>query len=157
MKLLVDEQQNLLIRAVTSCGEYRLHPAVFKDFEVSHSEWFALPETDRANLSKSFVLLLSNVSICLRVQMSPACLEQFPTVQATRSGPESYEEAIQKCTNIPKTTLEHILKKAKHILSDENAVTTAPIKGIARMVKSRSHPNQPHIVRVLTTKGQNCM
>ena len=81
--------------------------------------------------------------------MSPACLEQFLTVQATRSGPESYEEAIQKCTNIPKTTLEHILKKAKHILSNENAVTTAPIKGIARMVKSRSHPNRPHIVRVL--------
>ena len=48
MKSLVDDQQNLLIQAVTSHGEYCLHP-VFKDFEMSHLECFALPETDRAN------------------------------------------------------------------------------------------------------------
>ena len=35
MKCLIQEQQNQLTRAITSRGEYRLHPA-FKEFEVSH-------------------------------------------------------------------------------------------------------------------------
>ena len=36
MKMLVEEQNNHLIRAITCRGEYRLHSA-FKEFEVNHS------------------------------------------------------------------------------------------------------------------------
>ena len=147
MKSLVDDQQNLLIQAVTSRGEYRLHP-VFKDFEMSHLEWFALPETDCANHIKKLRSAAFKRINMLKSSNEPSLLGTVPDSPG-HSSPESYEEAIHKCTNIPKTTLEHILKKAKHILSDENAVTTAPIKGIARMLKSKSHPNRPHIVRVL--------
>ena len=46
MRSLVQDQQNHLIRAITSRGEYRLHPA-FKEFEVSPSKWFGLNEANR--------------------------------------------------------------------------------------------------------------
>ena len=78
MKLLMDEQQNLLIRAVTSRGEYRLHPAVFKDFEMIHLEWFTLPETNHANHIKKLCSAAFKRINMLKSSNEPSLLGTVP-------------------------------------------------------------------------------
>ena len=157
MKSLVDDQQNLLIRAITSRGEYRLHP-VFKDFEVDHLKWFSFNETTRSNHIKKLRSAASK-----RMSMFQSHNSSTHQEDSSSLGPshEEYQDVLYKCTNIPKSTLENILEKATEILRDKNAITCAPVEGIARMVKSKSNPTRPHIVQVLKkgkiTCDENCL
>ena len=48
MKSLTDDQQDHLLRTITSCGEYHLHPAV-KGYEIDSSKWFKLDNNARAD------------------------------------------------------------------------------------------------------------
>ena len=50
----------------------------------------------------------------------------------------------------------NIWEKAVELLADAHAVTAAPVEGEARMVKSRSNPARPHLVRVLNRANVVC-
>ena len=54
---------------------------------------------------------------------------------------------ISKYTAVPESTV-NIFKKAEELLADVHAITAAPLEGVARMVKSKSNPSRPHLVKV---------
>ena len=56
---------------------------------------------------------------------------------------------IEKGTAIPLATISGIWEKAGEIATNFDAITTAPVDGNARMVKSRSNPLRPHLVQIL--------
>ena len=60
----------------------------------------------------------------------------------------SLYEPIPKTTTIPQSTIQNILQKAEDLLASPNAITTAPVEGVARMVKNKSNPYRPHLVQV---------
>jgi len=41
-----------------------------------------------------------------------------------------------------------ILRRAEELVTAENAITTAPVEGTTRMVKSKSNPSYPNLVQV---------
>ena len=96
MKSLVDDQQNLLIRAITSRGEYRLHP-VFKDFEVDHLKWFSFNETTHSNHIKKLRSAASK-----RMSMFQSHNSSTHQEDSSSLGPshDEYQDVLYKCTNI---------------------------------------------------------
>jgi len=52
---------------------------------------------------------------------------------------------IARNSTIPQATIDGILDE---LLSSSNAIITTPVEGVARMVKSKSHPCRPHLVQV---------
>ena len=55
---------------------------------------------------------------------------------------------IAENSAIAQATIHSILQKAEELISSSNATTTAPVEGVARMVKSTSHPSRPHLAQV---------
>ena len=49
-------------------------------------------------------------------------------------------EPIPKTTKIPQSTIQNILQRAEDLLASLNAIATAFVEGVARMVKSESNP-----------------
>jgi len=55
---------------------------------------------------------------------------------------------LPKCTSLPENTMNGILRRAEELVTVDNAITTAPVEGTARMVKSKSNPSHPHLVQL---------
>lgn len=55
---------------------------------------------------------------------------------------------IEKGTALPLVTTSGIWEKEGEIATASHTITTAPVDGNARMVKSRSNPLRPHLVQV---------
>lgn len=53
-----------------------------------------------------------------------------------------------KNTTVPESTIHNIFYKAAELWADPQAITAAPVEGVARMVKSKSTTSRPHLVQV---------
>lgn len=165
MKSLIEQQEDHLVRAVTRRGEYRLHLA-FKQFEMEPLEWFELNESFRANHIQKLR------GAAHKYMKKLACRDSQDAKSLPKTGnsntkeveswrlvstsdilvPQSIDYAlysqITEHSGIPQATINSILQKAEELISNSNAITTAPVEGVARMVKSTSHPSRPHLVQV---------
>lgn len=194
MKLLVQEQRDHLIRAITCRGEYRLHP-FFKEFEVSPLKWFEFAECTRARHIKSLCDVAykymdkfqssiggdefhdpdlpqseelqddpePDLTLSDEIQNNPEpdlpLSEELqdntePDAEELQGNPEpdlpqAMQMEIAKHTFVPECTVKNIFTKAGDLLTDERAITAAPIHGEARMVKSVSNPCRPHLIKIL--------
>lgn len=54
-------------------------------------------------------------------------------------------EQLSKCIALPENTMKSILRRAEELITMDNAITTAPVEGTARMVKSISCPHLAQI------------
>ena len=174
MKSLVEDQEDHLVRAVTRRGEYRLHSA-FKQFEMDPLQWFDHNESFRANhiqklrgAARKYMKKLAH-----RDNQDPILLgDSNPNkivsnshlstsdISVTQNIDYALYNQIAENSAIPQATIHSILQKAEELISSSNAITTAPVEGVARMVKSTSHPSQPHLVQVYqngkTVCDKNC-
>ncbi len=148
MKSLIQDQHNQLIRAITSRGEYKLHP-VFKEFEVNHLDWFAFDEASRA---KHVIKLRSCAYKYMEKIMDFNQSKEAETLLSS-SGINAEKDlpydllSLSNITDIPSSTIASISSKAMEILGDDGAITAAPVVGVARMVKSKSNPTRPLMMR----------
>ena len=55
---------------------------------------------------------------------------------------------IAENSMIPQTIIHSILQKAEELVSSSNAITTAPVEGVVRMVKILSHDSRPHLIQL---------
>lgn len=171
MKSLVEQQEDHLVRAVTRRGEYRLHSA-FKHFEIDPLEWFDHKENFRANHMQKLrsaahkhmkKLAQKESHDAVSVSVKDDNTKKQRSLSST-SVPSSiahslYTQIAMNCA-IPQATLNNILQKAEELISSSNTITTAPVEGVARMVRSKSHPCRPHLVQVYqngkTVCDENC-
>ena len=77
-----------------------------------------------------------------------------------KDGPKKFQEEMNngqviewvvkklKNTTVPDGTIRNIFDKATELWADPQAITAAPVEGVARMVKSKSTPSRPHLVQV---------
>ena len=63
---------------------------------------------------------------------------------------------VAKCTAVPESTMNGTLQGAGEILSTTNAITTAPIDSLARIVQSKSNPCHPYLVQVFQDGKVTC-
>lgn len=102
------------------------------------------------------------MSLTLEAAAPASSSEESHCIEVDR--PTSIDQAmyaqVTKCTAVPASTMNGILHWAEELLSTTNAITTAPVDGIARMVKSKSNPCRPHLVQVFqdgkVTCDENC-
>lgn len=91
------------------------------------------------------------------VQSSPHSSKELQDSELT----QAMQVEISNHTVVPESTVTNIFKKAEKLMTDSHAITAAPLQGVARMVKSRSNPSRPYLIKVL--KGgkvvcdENCL
>ena len=165
MKSLAEDQQNHLLRAITRRGEYRLHP-YFKEYEMDSSQWFKLDENARTDhlhrLRSTAKKLESKRDDKTGAAVPPSLPEKSSCTEgeALTSIDWPLYAKLPKCTAVPESTLNGILRRAEELVATTNTITTAPVDGTARMVKSKSNPSRPHLVQVFqdgkVTCDENC-
>ena len=158
MKSLAEDQQNHLLRAITRCGEYCLHPA-FKEYEIDSSQWFKLDEnarTDHLHRLRSVAKKLENKCDDKTGAAVPPSLPEKSSCtegEALTSIDWPLYSMLPKCRRYPQW---HFVKGGR----TTNAITTATVDGTARKVKSKSNPSRPHLVQVFqdgrVTCDENC-
>jgi len=52
---------------------------------------------------------------------------------------------LPKCTSLPENIMNGILRRAEELVTADNAITTAPVEGTTRAVKTKSNPSYPHL------------
>lgn len=136
VKMLVKQQREEVIRALSGRGQYRLSPN-YSHFAVSVSEWTKMRPEQRRNIIAKFDNATLKSRLLLTHGGGTASVEKTLSVTAEDSG----------ITKLTLPTLEHMWDKAEKLLSSKNAITLAPGDDpTARMVLSSSLP-LPHLVK----------
>ena len=60
---------------------------------------------------------------------------------------QSLYAQLPKSTALPENTMNDILSREEELVTADNAITSAKVEGTARMVKIKSNPSHPHLVR----------
>lgn len=145
MKSLVQDQKNHLIRAVTSRGEYRLHP-VFKEFEVSPSQWFGLKETDRTHHIQRLQSAASKYMEKLHLKTSATQSTSkalLPNLEESRDRPKegstysSHDDGDDSSKEVEGTCDSHTICDSD---SSQNSIDGEVVKWVTKIAKNTTVP-----------------